>query len=132
MVAEVRGNLSELGFPNRGVKQKNYSVIQMAKSQGVSSALVEPCFLDDADDMALYIKNKDAVAKAIASGIAEGYQLTKKAEPVVSVPVANEPSGWAKEAWEKAAKKGITDGSRPHDTATREEIVVMLERAGVV
>lgn len=39
------------------------------------------------------------------------------------------PSEWAKEAWEWAKAKGITDGSRPHDTATREEIVTLIWRA---
>jgi N-acetylmuramoyl-L-alanine amidase len=44
----------------------------------------------------------------------------------------NKPSPWAKEAWEKAVKKGITDGTRPKDTATREEVILMLARAGVI
>lgn len=44
----------------------------------------------------------------------------------------NTPSSWAKAAWEKAIQKGIIDGKRPHDMATREEIIVMLDRAGVL
>lgn len=40
-----------------------------------------------------------------------------------------EPSSWAKNDWEWAKKNGITDGSRPHDTATREEIITMISRA---
>lgn len=40
-----------------------------------------------------------------------------------------EPSAWAKDAWEWAKGKGVTDGTRPHDTATREEIITMLWRA---
>lgn len=39
------------------------------------------------------------------------------------------PSAWAKEAWEKAKALGITDGARPRDTATREEVAAMLLRA---
>lgn len=39
------------------------------------------------------------------------------------------PSAWALDAWEWAKAKGITDGTRPHDTATREEIITMLWRA---
>ena len=38
----------------------------------------------------------------------------------------NQPSSWAKEAWEWAKKEGITDGTRPKDTATREEVITML------
>jgi len=41
----------------------------------------------------------------------------------------NNPSSWAKESWEWAKKAGITDGSRPKDNATREEIVAMIYRA---
>ena len=40
----------------------------------------------------------------------------------------NQPSSWAKEAWEWAKKEGITDGTRPKDTMTREEMVTMLHR----
>ena len=38
------------------------------------------------------------------------------------------PSEWAYEAWEWAKKKGITDGTRPHDTVTREQTVTMIWR----
>ena len=40
----------------------------------------------------------------------------------------NQPSTWAKEAWEWAKKEGITDGTRPKDTMTREEMITMLHR----
>jgi len=43
-------------------------------------------------------------------------------------PDKNQPSAWAKEAWEWAKKEGITDGTRPKDTMTREEMVTMLHR----
>lgn len=42
------------------------------------------------------------------------------------------PSDWAKEAWEKATLLKITDGLRPHDPCTRQEIVTMLYRAGAL
>lgn len=38
----------------------------------------------------------------------------------------NVPSSWAKETWEWAKKEGITDGTRPKDAATREEVITML------
>lgn len=73
--AAMLKNLAELGFPNRGVKRKNYSVIYEAKRQGASSALLEVCFIDDQDDMTLYLARRDAVAQAIANGLREGYRL---------------------------------------------------------
>ncbi|MHC1723970.1 MAG: M23 family metallopeptidase [Aminipila sp.] len=39
------------------------------------------------------------------------------------------PSSWAKEAWEEATEKGITDGTKPQGSVTREQVVVMLNRA---
>lgn len=39
------------------------------------------------------------------------------------------PSKWAVGAWEWAKLNEITDGTRPKDTATREEIITMLYRA---
>lgn len=41
-------------------------------------------------------------------------------------------SKWAKESWDKAKKAGITDGSAPQVEATREQVVTMLDRAGVI
>ena len=40
----------------------------------------------------------------------------------------DKPSNWAKETWEWAKKEGITDGTRPKEPATREEIITMLYR----
>ncbi len=41
--------------------------------RGVSHALVETCFIDDRDDMDLYKAKFDAIARAIADGVAEGF-----------------------------------------------------------
>lgn len=71
--------LSALGLNNRGVKSHNWTVINRAKTKGADSCLLEVCFIDDADDMAIYTKNKDNVAKAIALGIVKTYLLKKKA-----------------------------------------------------
>ena len=40
------------------------------------------------------------------------------------LPVSN----WAKEDWENAKEKSITDGSRPKDFATREEVISLITR----
>ena len=37
-------------------------------------------------------------------------------------------SSWAKAAWEKLAKAKVTDGSRPGDLITREEVATMIDR----
>ena len=40
----------------------------------------------------------------------------------------NEPSAWAKDAWDKAHEMGLLDGTRPHDAVTREELAAVLVR----
>lgn len=71
-------NIASIGFTNRGVKRNNWAVITKAKASGPSSALLEVCFIDDADDMAVYTKSRQKIAKAVADGIAVGYGLKKK------------------------------------------------------
>lgn len=44
------------------------------------------------------------------------------------IKMNGQPSDWARDAWEWGASAGITDGSRPQDTCTREELVTMLYR----
>ena len=75
-------NISALGFTNRGVKRKNWTVISKAKAAGVSSALLEVCFIDDADDMNLYAAKRVQVARAIASGITNGFEWKAEEDPV--------------------------------------------------
>lgn len=90
-----------LGFKNRGVKPKNFDLIYYIKKQGVSSALIEVCFLDDKDDVDLYMSNKKEVAKAIAEGIAKGYKLTANTlysdcKLLADKGIINSPDYWAK------------------------------------
>lgn len=69
--------ISSLGFKNRGVKRKNWTVISKAKAQGVSSALLEVCFIDDGDDMELYKSSKNKICRAIVNGIVKSFKLSK-------------------------------------------------------
>lgn len=41
----------------------------------------------------------------------------------------DKPSNWAREDWEWGIKEGITDGSRPKDVATREEVIALIRRS---
>ena len=80
-------NIVALGFTDRGVKKRSDLLVmnRCKKSQGISHALVETCFIDDADDMKVYNKNKDAVVNAIAQGIITGFKLKAK-QPIVATP----------------------------------------------
>ena len=97
----VRG-ISDIGFTYRGVKRKNFSVISKVKKQGVSSALLELCFIDDVDDVKLYQSKKGEVIKAIANGIISGFSLEKSddlkeaCELLAIKGIINSPDYWAK------------------------------------
>lgn len=104
-VVSVEENILEgicsLGFKNRGVKKANFDLIYYIKKQGVSSALLEVCFLDDKDDVDLYMTNKTKVAKAIAEGIAKGYKLGESSlsadcNALAKAGIINSPDYWAK------------------------------------
>lgn len=45
-------------------------------------------------------------------------------------PKFEQADDWAKDSWLKAYQKGITDGTRPKDTITRQEVMVLLDRCG--
>ena len=69
--------IAALGFKNRGVKRSSgLAVLKHVFNRGVSHALVETCFIDDRDDMSLYGAKFDAIARAIADGVAEGFGKT--------------------------------------------------------
>lgn len=101
---EFMKNLSKY-FPLRdndnifdGVKRTNFAVIQTLKNYGVSGALLETCFIDDADDIETYQKNKNAIADAIVNGIVAGFGLKAG---------TSKPSNPSKPS--KPSKKPVTD-----------------------
>ena len=98
----VKG-IASIGFTNRGVKRKNWDVINKIKKQGVSSALLEVCFIDDIDDMKLYQSSKNEIIDAIVNGIVDGFGLTKKSDSLADAckvlagkGIINSPDYWAK------------------------------------
>lgn len=78
----IVSKIADLGFRNRGVKARDFYVINKIKNLGVSSALLECCFIDDKDDMDLFIEKEDEFINAISDGIIEGFGID-----VVDTPV---------------------------------------------
>lgn len=60
-----------------GVKKTDFAVIKRLKNKGISSALLEVCFIDNKEDMKVYKAKKDAIATDIVAGIVEGFGLKK-------------------------------------------------------
>lgn len=67
------------GYAQRASRSGKYAVINTAAGNGVKANLLEVCFIDDADDMRIYLKNKSNIAQNIAEGVAEYYGLKKAA-----------------------------------------------------
>lgn len=61
-----------------GVKRDDFAVINHCWRKGIESALLETCFIDNANDMRIYQANKHNIAQGIADGIAKGLGLKKK------------------------------------------------------
>ena len=83
-------SIAALGFKNRGVKRTNFTVIYRAKAAGVSSALLEVCFIDDKDDMSIYAAKKSQIAAAVANAIAVQFGLKKGSSVAGSSPATQE------------------------------------------
>ena len=58
--------IANVGLKNRGVKTHNAYVLKHTKAPAL---LIETCFIDDRDDMNVYLENPRKVAKAIVEGI---------------------------------------------------------------
>lgn len=105
--------VSACGLTNRGVKESGgLAVINTAKSCGVPACLLEVCFLDDPDDMAVYAAKFNVIADAIAG--------------VFGAPAQPQDDSEAARTWIMA--QGISDGSSPDRAVTRSEVWRMLYR----
>ena len=108
-----------LDLKNRGVKiNPTYWSLKFCKAPAI---IIEGAFIDNKEDMEKLTPEK--YAKAIASVFGEVKEV-KEVEEINNKDVSN----WAKEAWNWAIKNKITDGTRPKDNATREEIITILYR----
>ena len=124
-----------LGFPNRGLKDGGHlAVISAACRSGTAAALLEVCFLDDPDDMALYAAAPERVARAVAAGIAEGFGLPDtEQEELVIYQTLEEVPAWAKPTVEKLLHKGWLTGTGQglgleHNML---RVLVITDRAGL-
>lgn len=123
--------IAALGFKNRGVRRRSdLLVMNTVHRKGISHALVETCFIDDADDMKLYKEKFYDIAHAIADGIAEGFgkavnDMTEAQVKQIATQVANdvvsksrelyetidEVPDWARQTVEKLVRKGFIVGN---------------------
>jgi N-acetylmuramoyl-L-alanine amidase len=113
------------GRPDRGVKTANFHVLRETK---MTAILVECGFMTNREECELLKSDgyRRKCAEAIAAGIAETFGLKPKQAPRMQ-PASGRQSGF-EAAREWAISRGITDGSRPKDPVTREELWTILYR----
>lgn len=93
VAARVCGNISSIGLTNRGVKYS--SGLYVLKNTKSPAMLIECCFVDDLDDVAVY--DADKMARAIVKGLTgEDVQDVEPEPPITELvptpdPVPNEP-----------------------------------------
>ena len=78
------------------------------------------------------IRNRPGGWEGFLAAVRARLEMKKPLEPTPTPQnpaPADEVSDWAKEAWKWAVAAGITDGTRPKDPVTREEVWTMLYRA---
>lgn len=117
---------------NRGARykegQKGYNWYgELRLNQAISAMIVENGFHTNYDDCLFFKNNHVQLAETQALVIAKYYNLKKEVGKIMDNKEQT-ISDWAKEAREWAVKNGITDGARPKDIPTREEIWTMLYR----
>lgn len=105
------------------------------------AVLIEHGFHTNKEDVALMNDSdyRDKIAVAECKGILDYLGIPYKEEetttttpstPESSTDSTNQPSSWAKEAWEKAVEKNILDGTSPQGACTREMLATVLNRLG--
>ncbi len=136
--------VSAFGLTRRKAAAGQFAVINTAARAGCKANLLEVCFLDDADDMAIYTAKRGEICAAIAGAVATAFGIERKVEEMTEEQVRSickevvtellrgdgtQVSATLKPEFEAAVAAGITDGSRPGGYATRAQTAVMVERA---
>lgn len=76
---KILEKISALGLKSRGIKRrKDLRNMNVIHKKGISYALLEVCFIDDPDDMAVFSAKSGLIAKAAADGIKEGFGMSEK------------------------------------------------------
>lgn len=110
---------------DRSIKSANFQVL---RTTNMPAILVECGFMTNKEEAALLKSDayRKLCAGAIVKGLAAMYGLTKK--EVVKVAENQSVSTWAVNAQKWVVDNKVSDGLRPKDPVTREEMWVMMQR----
>lgn len=137
-ISEASGLLLRHQRDSGAVARNNLSFLSNTTAPAI---LVEVCFVVSRTDVRLYQQFFEEICHAIASTVS-GRDISPPGPPVPPKPPSppeppieppipppgQQPSTWAREAWEWGVKEGLTDGSNPQGIPTREQMVTLLHR----
>lgn len=119
--------MRRLQVKDRGKKSANFAVLRETRMPAV---LTENLFIDNANDHDLLRKflTLQLISEGHAVGIANYFGLTKKKEAPKMENQQFSPHFVQEGIPQKVVEYGISNGSRPKDYATREEVMAMMVR----
>jgi len=143
LAEKVQRNLvNEIKLANRGVKYNNkFAILARPTAPAI---LVEVAFINNPREEALL--KSDVFLNKIAVGISKGilehisipFSMGGIPDNIISTPtnnieggnvgMQNQPSVWAREAWDWCKREKIFDGTMPKDNITREQVAVIIFR----
>ncbi|MBQ9168771.1 MAG: N-acetylmuramoyl-L-alanine amidase [Oscillospiraceae bacterium] len=128
-------NIVNCGFRNRGVKINPFLVIRTAERAGTPAALLEVCFIDDPDDMAVYNAQFGNIVYGIRDALVPGLNLGPAEGGEIAMPKFNDvrPDAWYSSAVDYVADKGLMDGVGnnrfdPNGAVTRAQLATVVAR----
>lgn len=125
-----RAHAANIVLHGSGLAHELWTVLAKTVAPAV---LIEYGFHTNAEDV-LLLKDaayRDKLAQVTARGVCDFLGMTW-AEDDKDDGLLDRADSWAAEAWQKAADKGVLDGTRPRDNLTRQELAVVLERIGII
>lgn len=126
----INANFRKYASWNESIKDHdNFFVSTPWRTQNYQKVLTAKNYKDQAQALREcgYATDLNYGSKLIR--LIEEHNLQKYDEGVKLMTKDNsKPSDWAKEDWEWGKKKGITDGSNPGGTCTREQVIAMIRR----
>lgn len=118
--------IEHTGLRGNRATPKAESDLYVLRKTAMPAVLLELGFMDSRTDVPIILTDKYAeeCAAAIVEVVVRKAGLAKKA--------GDRPDGWAVDAWERAKKAGVLDGTRPRDGVTRQELAQVLKNLGLI
>ena len=130
--ADIINAVKAQGVVLFGTGKPYHELFTVLTATTAPAVLLECGFHTNQEDVALLSDSayRDKLAAGIANGILTYLGMDPVEQPESGEP--DQPSPWAKKAWEKAVALGIFDGTNPTGALTREQAAVILDRLGLL